>query len=129
MTAYGKELSCRFGALATRTTCSIHSAEPQPLYDPKTTWLNRRDLHPHQSKDLKGFHPQITLYSDPNTKGNEKAFRALSHSKSSSNFISHLCHKINSKLIVQVLMFPLQILLMQFVASTWGNLCYKEAVF
>ena len=33
-----------------------------------------------QSKDLKGFHPQFTLYSDPNTKGNEKAFRALSHS-------------------------------------------------
>jgi hypothetical protein len=32
-------------------------------------------------------------------------------------------------LMVQVLMFPLQILLMQFVASTWGNLCYKEAVF
>ncbi|KAJ6952860.1 hypothetical protein NC653_041874 [Populus alba x Populus x berolinensis] len=59
----------------------------------------------------------------------KKAFRALSHSKSSSNFITHLCHKINSKLKVQVLMFPLQILLMQFVASTWGNLCYKEAVF
>ncbi|KAJ6859472.1 hypothetical protein NC652_041683 [Populus alba x Populus x berolinensis] len=59
----------------------------------------------------------------------KKAFRALSQSKSSSNFITHLCHKINSKLKVQVLMFPLQILLMQFVASTWGNLCYKEAVF